>query len=99
MTDLPPEPAPSWRGMRDRIEAALLDLNPNEIGGCTFSIYNDASRHVLAGVLRKAFAPQLDAARHDAETLDRVRKLVRRHRHDDVIPKRELEAALYGDER
>lgn len=23
MTDFPPEPMPSWRGVRDRIEAAL----------------------------------------------------------------------------
>lgn len=84
--------------MRDRIEAVLLDLNPNEIGGCTFSIYNEHSRHVLAGVLRKAFAPQLAIAHADAETLDRVRKLVRKHRYDDMIPKRALEAALYGEE-
>lgn len=99
MTDLPPEPAPSWRGMRDRIEATLLDLSPGEAHAVLGYHNNEHSRRVLAGALRKAFAPQLDAARHDAEMLDRVRKLVRRHRHDDVIPKRELEAALYGDER
>ena len=96
MTDLPPEPPPSWRGMRDRIEAALLELSPWD--NAELRIRNEHQRRVVAGVLRKAFAPQLDAARHDAETLDRIRKLVRRHRHDDTIPKRELEAALYGDE-
>jgi hypothetical protein len=82
--------------MRDRVEAALLDLGNWD--HAELRIRNEHQRRVVAGIIRKAFAPQLEAARHDAETLDRVRKLVRRHRHDETIPKRALEAALYGDE-
>jgi hypothetical protein len=96
MTDFPPEPPPSWRGMRDRIEAALLELDPFDQS--ELRIRNEHQRRTVAGILRKAFAPQLDQLRTQDETLDRIRKLVRRHRHDDTIPKRELEAALYGDE-
>ena len=97
MTDFPPEPAPSWRGVRDRIEAALLDLD--HLDHARYRLWNESDRRTLAGLLRRAFAPQLAIARTDAETLDRVRKLVRRHRFDEQIPRRELEAALYGEER
>lgn len=98
VTDFPPEPAPSWSGMRDRIEAALLDLPPGDAREVLGWHNTDHARRVLAGALRKAFGPQLAQMREQDETLDRVRKLVRRHRHDETIPKRELEAALYGDE-
>lgn len=97
MTDFPPEPTPSWRGQRDRIEAALLELTWTEQQYVHTS--SEHARRTSAGILRKAFAPQLAQLREQDETLDRIRKLIRRHRHDDVIPKRELEAVLYGDEQ
>lgn len=96
MTDFPPEPPPSWPSMRDRIEAALADLNWLELA--SLEATTSADRHILAGTLRKAFAPQLATMREQAATIERVRAVVRRHRHDETIPKREIEAALYGDD-
>lgn len=96
MSDFPPEPAPSWGGVRDRIQAALGDLKWAD--SAALRLDSDYQRRILAGALRRAFGPQLAIMDEQAATIGRVRALVRRHRHDGTIPLRELEAALYGDE-
>lgn len=97
MTELPHMPPSSNRAARDRIEAVLADLS--WVGRTSLGIDNRHDQRVAAGVLRKAFAPEL-ARMHDVEdTLNRVRKVARQYPDDGAMPVRRILAALYGEER
>lgn len=97
MDDLPHMLPTTNRAARDRIEAALADLP--WVGRTALGIDSRYDQRVAAGVLRKAFMPEL-ARMHDVEdTLARVRKAVRQYPEDGAIPVRRLLAALYGEER
>ena len=95
MTHKPPEP--SNRAIRDRIEAALIDLPWIEKQALDLS--GAQSYRVAAGMLRKAFAPELARMRDAEDTLDRVRRVVRQYPEDGEIPVRRILAALYGEEQ
>jgi len=99
MTDFPYIPPSSNRAARDRIEAAINDLNwfdrQTVVGGHD----SQHARHVAAGTLRRAFMPELARMRDTEDTLGRVRKLARQFREDEAVPVRRLLAALYGDEK
>lgn len=97
MSDFPYLPPSSNRAARDRIESAIQDLNWHQRS--SIDAEGDYGRRVAAGVLRKAFMPELARMRDTEETLGRVRKLARQFREDEAIPVRRLLAALYGDER
>lgn len=96
MNDFPYVPPSSNRAARDRIEAAIQDLTWQQ----RHSIDADGNdgRRVAAGVLRKAFMPELARMRDTEETLTRVRRLARQFREDEAVPVRRLLAALHGDE-
>lgn len=91
----------SNRAVRDRIEAALRGLPwyrlDAVVGGLTPGGVD--GRRCAAGVLRKAFAPELARMREVEETLDRVRKVARQYPEDGAVPVRRILAALYGEER
>jgi N-acyl-D-aspartate/D-glutamate deacylase len=95
--DFPYLPPSSHRAVRDRIEAALMDLTWDQ--QYMLCADNDHKRRVAAGALRKAFMPELARMRATEETLARVRKLARQFPEDGAVPVRRLLAALYGDEK
>jgi hypothetical protein len=91
----------SNRAVRDRIEAAVRSLPWYERGVVVDGLTPGGAngRRCAAGVLRKAFAPEL-ARMHDVEeTLARVRKVARQYPEDGAIPVRQILDALYGEER
>ena len=96
MSDFPHMLPTSNRAIRDRIEAALVDLPWVEKQALDIS--GAQSYRVAAGMLRKAFAPELARMRDVEETLDRVRRVARQYREDEAIPVRRVLAALYGEE-
>jgi hypothetical protein len=87
----------SNRAARDRIEAAIHDI-PWPEQRC-IDATGDHQRRIAAGILRKAFMPELARMRAAEETLQRVRKVARQYREDEAVPVRRLLAALYGEER
>lgn len=97
MNDFPYVPPSSNRAARDRIEAAIQDLTWQQ----RHSIDADGNdgRRVAAGVLRKAFMPELARMRETEDTLARVRKVARQYREDEAVPVRRILAALYGEDR
>jgi hypothetical protein len=97
LTDLPPEPAPTWDGMFYRIETALAFL-PADQRRC-LHIHDDHQRTLLTDAVRSAFAPQLRAAEEATETLNRLKTLLRKRRFDQTIPLRDLQDVLYGEDR
>jgi hypothetical protein len=97
MSDFPYLPPSSNRAARDRIEAVIQDLTWYERS--SIDADGDHGCRVAAGVLRKAFMPELARMRDTEDTLARVRKLARQFREDEAIPVRRLLAALYGEER
>jgi hypothetical protein len=94
--DMPPEPFPSYASGRDRIEMALMDLPERD--RIALHIFSPQAREAYAGILREAFAPQLARAEQDAETIDRLKRLVRKRRFDTAIPLREVQDVLYGED-
>lgn len=96
MDDFPYLPPTTNRAARDRIEAAIEDLNWSQRYSIDAS--GDYGRRVAAGILRKAFMPELARMRETEATLNRVRKVVRQFPEDGSVPVRRILAALYGDE-
>lgn len=97
MSDFPHMLPSSNRATRDRIEAVLADLSWAE--RASLAVNSPSDRRTVAGILRKAFAPELARMRDTEETLDRVRKVARQYREDEAIPVRRILAALHGEER
>ncbi|GHB55593.1 hypothetical protein GCM10010331_49280 [Streptomyces xanthochromogenes] len=97
MSDFPHMLPTSNRATRDRIEAVLADLTWAE--RARLPVDSPSDRRTIAGILRKAFTPELARMRDTEETLARVRKVARQYREDDAIPVRRILAALYGEER
>jgi len=97
VSDFPEMLPSSNRAARDRIEAALADLNRSD--SWTVRANNEHERRVLAGVLRKAFMPELARMRETEATLARVRRVVRSAPEGGTVPVRKLLDALYGEER
>lgn len=98
MDDLPHMLPSSNRAARDRVEAALTDVSMWELQQLAYSC-TDHRRRVAAGVLRKAFMPELARMREVEDTLNRVRKVARQYPEDGAVPVRRILAALYGEER
>lgn len=96
MTDFPDMLPSSNRAARDRIEAAINDLSWSERHDLRTD--GERQRRTAAGILRKAFVPELARMRETQATLDRVRRVVRQYPESGDIPVRRLLAALYGDE-
>ncbi|MFI5880834.1 hypothetical protein [Streptomyces sp. NPDC051554] len=90
----------SNRAVRDRIEATLAGLPWFERGVVVDGLTPGgvSGRRCAAGVLRKAFAPELARMRDVEDTLARVRKVARQYPEDGDIPVRRILAALYGEE-
>lgn len=82
------------RQLRDAIEAQLKALAWDERS----YFINDRDYTVVAGVIRKALAPQLAEYAETQATLERVRAVVGQHRYAQTIPRWQIEAALHGDE-
>ena len=100
MNDFPHLLPTSNRAARDRIEAALDDLSPMARYDLCGSYQRwEHARRVIAGVLRKAFMPELARMRETEETLTRVRRVVRAAPEDGSVPVRRLLDALYGEDR
>ncbi|MGW2692355.1 hypothetical protein ACWC3Y_10895 [Streptomyces sp. NPDC001296] len=97
MSDFPHMLPTSNRAVRDRIEAVLADLSWFERQ--SLGVSSEHSRRVAAGVLRKAFTPELARMRDVEGTLDRVRRVVRQYPEVGEIPVRSILAALYGEEQ
>ena len=97
MSDFPDMLPSSNRAARDRIEAALNDLNRPD--SWTVRASTDHERRVLAGVLRKAFMPELARMRETEATLARFRRVVRNAPEDGDVSVRKLLDALYGEEQ
>lgn len=97
MDDLPHMLPTTNRAARDRIEAALADLP--WVGRTALGIDGRYDQRVAAGVLRKAFMPELARMRDVEDTLNRVRKVARQYPEDGAVPVRRILAALYGEER
>ena len=86
MSDFPHMLPTSNRAIRDRVEAVIADLNWHQ--RYAIDADGDYGRRVAAGVLRKAFAPELARMRDVEATLDRVRKVARQYPEDGAIPVR-----------
>ncbi|MFL5911252.1 MAG: hypothetical protein ACJ768_11850 [Gaiellaceae bacterium] len=99
MTDLPYLPPSSNRAARDRIQAAINDLAWPDRQAVVGTSGGEHARRVAAGILRKAFAPELARMRDTEATLARARRLVRQYPEDEAVPVRRLLAALYGEEK
>src|SRR5436190_17618406 len=101
MDDFPRMLPGSNRAVRDRIEAAIRDLPWYERGVVVDGLTPGGAdgRRCAAGVLRKAFAPELARMREVEDTLARVRKVARQYPEDGAIPVRRILDALYGEER
>lgn len=97
MNDFPHLLPSSNRAVRDRIEAAIQDISWPE-RSC-IDATGDHQRRIAAGVLRKAFMPELARMRETEDTLARVRKVARQYREDEAVPVRRILAALYGEDR
>lgn len=97
MTDFPYLPPSSNRAARDRIEAAIEDLNWSQRQ--SIDADGDYGRRVAAGVLRKAFMPELARMRETEATLARVRRVLRSAPEDGTVSVRKLLDALYGEEQ
>jgi hypothetical protein len=87
----------SNRAARDRIEAAINDLTWSERHDLRTD--GEHQRRTAAGILRKAFMPELARMKETQSTLDRVRRVVRQYPETGDVPVRRLLAALYGEER
>jgi hypothetical protein len=90
------------RVLRDRIEAAIAGAPPMN----RYALGIDGGEHrrrEAAGFLAKTFAPELDrliaSERAMADTMARVRKVIRQYPEDGDVPVRRILAALYGDEK
>lgn len=101
MTDFPHMLPGSNRAVRDRIEAAIGDLSWYERGTVVDGLTPGGvdGRRCAAGVLRKAFAPELARMRDVEDTLNRVRRVVRQYPEGGTVPVRRILDALYGEER
>jgi hypothetical protein len=100
VSDYPHMLPSSNRAARDRIEAALDDLNHtarHELCG-SYQRWEHV-RRVAAGALRKAFMPELARMASTEDTLARVRRVVRSAPEDGSVSVRRLLDALYGEER
>lgn len=97
MNDFPYMPPSSNRAARDRIEAAIETLDWHQRH--SIDATGDHARRVAAGVLRKAFMPELARMRETEETLARVRRVVRSAPEGGTVSVRKLLDALYGEER
>jgi hypothetical protein len=97
MNDFPDMLPSSNRAARDRIEAAVNDLDWST--RARLGVDSEHERRVLAGVLRAAFAPELARMRETEATLARVRRVVRSAPEDGTVPVRKLLDALYGEDR
>ncbi|TQF04779.1 hypothetical protein E6W39_24315 [Kitasatospora acidiphila] len=87
----------SNRAARDRIEAVVNELDwPDRWG---LGVEHQRQRRVLAGILRKAFMPELARMRETEATLARVRRVIRSAPEAGTVPTRKLLDALYGEER
>lgn len=96
MGDFPHMLPTSNRAIRDRIEVVLADLSWVE--RANLSADSASGRRTTAGILRKAFAPELERMRDVEATLTRVHKVARQYREDEAVPVRRILAALYGEE-
>lgn len=101
MSDMPHMLPTSNRAVRDRIEAVIAGLPWHELDAVVDVLTpgGASGRRCAAGVLRKAFAPELARMRDVEETLDRVRKVARQYPEGGAIPVRRVLDALYGEER
>jgi hypothetical protein len=101
MSDMPHMLPTSNRAVRDRIEAAVRDLPWYERGMVVDGLTPGGAdaRRCAAGVLRKAFAPELAHMRDVEDTLTRVRKVARQYPEDGAVPVRRILDALYGEEQ
>jgi hypothetical protein len=97
MDELPHMLPTTNRAARDRIEAVLADLPWSD--GRSLGIDSQHARRTVAGVLRKAFMPELARMRDTEDTLNRVRRVARQYPEDGTVPVRRILAALYGEER
>ncbi|MCX4751758.1 hypothetical protein OG455_41655 [Kitasatospora sp. NBC_01287] len=96
MSDFPDMLPSSNRAARDRIEAALTDMDWSEQS--VLQISHEHARRVLAGAVRKAFSPELARMRETEATLARLRRVIRSAPEAGTIPTRKLLDALYGEE-
>lgn len=85
------------RALREAIRQQLAAL-PWLTRGSGLRLDSEHDLTTAAGVLRKAIAPQLAQQQEDRATITRVRRVLRHHQDADSIPRRQLEAAIYGDE-
>lgn len=97
MTDFPDMLPSSNRAARDRIEAVINDLTWSERHDLRTD--GEHQRRVAAGILRKAFMPELARMRETQATLDRVRRVIRQYPETGDVPVHRLLAALYGEEK
>lgn len=84
------------RALRDALEAQLRALS--WYTRSQMRLDHDGDFRVVAGIVRKALAPQLHAHAETLAALERVREVLRQHRGRPAVPLRQLEAALHGDE-
>lgn len=92
-----PDQPIDMRSLREAIKRQLAAL-PWMTRGKGLRLDNEHDLTTAAGVLRKAIAPQLAQQQEDRATIIRVRHVLRQHQGADSIPRRQLEAAIYGDE-
>jgi hypothetical protein len=97
VSDFPDMLPSSNRAARDRIEAVINDLNLTDRWRVRAD--NAHEQRVLAGVLRKAFAPELARMRETEATLARLRRVIRSAPETGTVSTRRLLDALYGEER
>lgn len=101
MNDMPHMLPTSNRAVRDRIEAAIGDLPWYERDAVVDGLTPGGAdaRRCAAGVLRKAFAPELARMCEVEDTLARVRKVARQYPDGGAVPVRRILDALYGEEQ
>lgn len=97
MDELPHMLPTTNRAARDRIEAVLAELP--WFDRTSLGIDSQHDRRTAAGVLRKAFAPELARMRDVEDTLNRVRRVARQYPEDGAVPVRRILDALYGEEK
>lgn len=86
------------RQQRDRIEAALDQLDPHTRYTLGLNTGGQRARSTYAGLLATAFAPELARGREAEDTVDRIRDAVRPLPADSTVPVRTILDALYGEE-
>ncbi|MGW4810523.1 hypothetical protein ACWEPB_02610 [Kitasatospora cineracea] len=87
------------RQQRDRIAAALDQLDPHTRHTLGLNTGGQRARSTYAGLLADAFAPELARGREAEATVARIRNTVRRLPAGGTVPVRTILDALYGEDR